>query len=83
MLKCKSASELVSQSLDRQLTRSERFDLRFHLFICKYCNQFNQQLQAIRIALTKANEAVENDVSITMPSDTKKRLLQSIETSFK
>lgn len=80
MLKCRDASEIISQSLDRKLTKTERFSLRLHLFICKYCKKFNQQLQAIRVTLMQATSAIENDDSIKMPSETKQRLLQSFES---
>jgi hypothetical protein len=82
MLSCKDASQIISQSLDRQLTVRERFALNLHLLICKYCKQFSQQLHAIRAALKLASRAIENDDTIKMPSETKKRLMQSIESSY-
>ena len=81
MLSCKDASQIISQSLDRQLTVRERFALKLHLLICKYCKQFSQQIVAIRVALKLASSAIENDDSIKMPSEAKKRLLQSIESN--
>lgn len=82
MLSCKEASQIISQSLDRQLTMRERFALKLHLLICKYCKQFSQQLQTIRNALKIASTTIENDDTIKMPSETKKRLIQSIESSY-
>lgn len=82
MLSCKDASQIISQSLDRQLTMRERFAVKLHLLICKYCKQFNQQLQTIRAALKLTSTAIENDDTIKMPSETKKRLMQSIESSY-
>ena len=81
MLICKDASQIISQSLDRQLTMWERFALKLHLLICKYCKQFSQQIVAIRVALKSSSSAIENDGSIKMPSETKRRLLQSIESN--
>ena len=82
MLSCKNASQIISQSLDRPLTMRERFALKLHLLICKYCKQFSQQLHAIRVALKLASSAIENDDTIKMPSETKNRLMQSIESSY-
>ena len=82
MLSCKDASQIISQSLDRQLTMRERFAVKLHLLICKYCKQFSQQLQTIRVALKLARSAVENDDTIKMPPETKKRLMQSIESTY-
>ena len=81
ILSCKEASQFISQSLDRPLTIRERFALKLHLLICKYCTRFSQQLQAIRVALKLTTSAIDNDDTIKMPSETKKRLMQSIESS--
>jgi predicted anti-sigma-YlaC factor YlaD len=77
---CKQASQIISQSLDRKLTLRETLVLKFHLFICIACKQFNQQLMALRTTFKKLNTLIENDTNIQMPSETKKRLLKSIES---
>ncbi len=79
MLTCKQASQIISQSLDRKLSWNERFALRLHLFICKYCLRFRQQLQTLRVALKSMSEAAENDTNITLPSATKARIAKSME----
>lgn len=51
MLKCKQATELMSQSQDRNLTLHERTRLRLHLFICSGCANFNKQMGFIHTAM--------------------------------
>lgn len=80
MLRCKDTSQIISQSLDRQLTMRERFALKFHLLICKHCRRFSQQLQTIGLALKLIARANEDD-KIKMPPETKERIMQSIESS--
>ena len=80
MLDCKQASQLISQSLDRSLTLRERLSLKLHLFICKYCKQFSQHMQTIRVALKQMTSSIESNDSIEMPSAAKSRILQSIES---
>ena len=80
MLDCKQTSQLISQSLDRSLTLRERFALRLHLLVCKYCKQFSQHLQTIRVALKQMTSSIESNDGITMPSAAKSRILQSIES---
>ena len=80
MLDCKQTSQLISQSLDRSLTLRERFALRLHLLVCKYCKQFSQHLQTIRIALKQMTSSIESNDGIAMPSAAKSRILQSIES---
>ena len=49
-LSCSKMSKLMSASLDRPLTRYERFQLRMHLYICRFCRRFFSQIQLIRKA---------------------------------
>jgi Putative zinc-finger len=74
MLDCKQTSQLISQSLDRQLTLRERFALQLHLMVCKFCKSFSQQLQIIRVNVRALVNAVEKDDTITIPSSIKERI---------
>jgi len=80
MMDCKQASKVISQSLDRKLTLRERIALKLHLFICDACKHFNHQLLTLRTSFKHLSASVENDTLIQMPSETKKRLMQSIES---
>lgn len=81
-MNCKEASQLISQSLDRHLGLRERSALRLHLLICKYCLRFNQQLQTLRTALRKMESNIENDPSITLSSESKTRIAETIESNI-
>ena len=82
MLDCKHASQLISKSLDRQLSWRERFAVRLHLFICRYCSRFNQQLNTMRKALKRMSQTIENDTDIRLPAESKSRIAQSIESAI-
>jgi Putative zinc-finger len=82
MLDCKQTSQLISQSLDRTLTLRERFALQLHLFVCKYCKQFSQHLQTLRVALKQMTNSIENDNTIEMPSVAKKRIIDMVEATL-
>ena len=79
MLDCKRTSQLISQSLDRQLTLRERFALKLHLFICKKCTQFSQHLQTLRVAIKTMVNSIESNDSIEMPSAAKQRISTYLE----
>ncbi len=83
MLNCKETSQLASQSLDRELTRKERFALGFHQLICKACRRFGQQLNSLNVILKQLKDNVENDTSITISSSGKKRIAELIDSSTK
>ena len=81
MLDCKQTSQLISQSLDRPLTLRERFALRLHLLFCKYCKQFSQHLQTLRVAMRTVAHSVETDNTIEMPAEAKKRITDLLSAS--
>ena len=51
MMNCKQATRLMSQGQDRELSLAERARLRFHLFICTGCTNYNKQLKIIHQAM--------------------------------
>ncbi len=81
MLSCKKASQIISQSLDRPLTMRERFALKLHLLICKYCKRFSQHMQCLRVAIKKMTHSIENDNTIEMPLEAKKRIANLAEAT--
>lgn len=83
MLNCKQTSQLVSQSLDRRLTLQERFAVRLHLWICKYCKRFSQQLLALRVGMQRMTKLIEEDTQLHMPSESKARIAKSLESEMK
>ena len=55
---CNGISELVSESLDRDLTPVERFAVRLHLLYCSACRRYRKHTQAIRTMLRAAEETL-------------------------
>jgi len=82
MLNCKQASQLISQGLDKKLSTRERFGLKMHLFICKYCKRFSQQLERLHVAMKSIGKNIENDESITLPTEAKERIVKSIKSNI-
>jgi len=80
MLTCKQASQIISQSLDNPLSRSDRIKLKFHLFICNACTRFNQQLHLIKTAVKRMKLETENDTTIQLTVEAKARINQAIES---
>jgi hypothetical protein len=50
MRSCREISELVSQSLDRDLSLRERLAVRLHLMLCSRCAKFKKQMLFMRKA---------------------------------
>lgn len=67
---CKDASYLKVKSSFHKLNLSEKILYHFHLFMCKYCRRFSQQIQ-------KLDDFIKNSSktdSLTM-SESKKALI--------
>ncbi|TVP52998.1 MAG: zf-HC2 domain-containing protein, partial [Halomonas sp.] len=47
MVMCREATTLMSQKLDRPLTRRESFTLRLHTIICGPCKRCQEQFQLL------------------------------------
>jgi len=58
-LTCKEATALMSQGLDRRLSRWERYKLRLHLLLCDACSQFMRQTAFMRRALRRLADSEE------------------------
>ena len=50
MLTCHEASRLISEAQDRPLVLAERAKLRVHLVVCRFCRQFETQMDFLRTA---------------------------------
>ncbi|GAB2524958.1 zf-HC2 domain-containing protein [Microbulbifer agarilyticus] len=48
MMDCKQATRLLSEQQDRKLSRREKLALKFHVFMCKACRNFGQQMGSLR-----------------------------------
>lgn len=79
MLNCKQASELVSQSFDRPLPWTKRWQLKFHLMICKLCARFFTQMQAMHQAAHHLQDKIESDESITLSDSAKQKIREQLK----
>ncbi|UDM17386.1 zf-HC2 domain-containing protein [Vogesella sp. XCS3] len=55
-MSCKQASRLISDGMDRPLSRSEQVRLSFHLLLCRNCRHFRQQMQQLRSGIRRARD---------------------------
>lgn len=81
LISCKQASRLISQSLDRKLTLSERLKLRAHLFVCDMCRRFQAHLTMIRISVKRFTHQIEHDESVRLSEEAKQRIARVIESN--
>lgn len=48
MMSCKQVTHLISEQLDRELSRRERMAMKFHLMMCTGCSNFRNNMHFLR-----------------------------------
>ena len=79
-LTCDESSHLLSDAMDRDLSRVERTALRLHNLSCRSCRRFIAQLTFLR---RSASKAVIEDGRGTLSSEAKERLRESLTKASK
>ena len=75
MKNCKQTSLLVTQSMDRRLTWSERLGMRIHLAMCDNCARFVKQMRLIREMLDSEDDAVQPG----LPEERRERIARKLK----
>ncbi len=79
MLTCKEVSQLVSESLDRNLPLRQRIAVRLHLFRCKICSRYREQMLFLRNAArlyAKETEEATGLPGASLSSEARQRMKQ-------
>jgi len=78
-LSCNKASHLASESLDRELSRNERWALRIHTLVCRNCRRMFAQLKMLRALVSKMPESAHQQLRAALTqlsTDRKQRIKQ-------
>jgi predicted anti-sigma-YlaC factor YlaD len=73
MLTCRHTTRLISDDLERPLTKFERLILGVHLLGCRPCRRFRRALGWLHGSLASAADDVQ------MPSDARERIGRALE----
>ena len=76
---CQSTVEMISQSMERSLSLRERFKIKFHLWICAWCQWYLEHLQLIRkTARAKADEVADVANGATLSNEARERIKRNL-----
>lgn len=79
MFNCKKITYLVSESLDHNLPFYQRFGIRLHLFMCKFCARYRDQLLFLRKTFRRYSESDEDlKLLVKLSPEAGKQIKQSI-----
>ncbi|MDJ0818525.1 MAG: hypothetical protein QNJ58_20125 [Desulfobacterales bacterium] len=79
MFNCKSVSEKVSLAMDQTLPFRERLMITMHMWMCKYCRRFKDQMLTMRKAL-RLEESYEEKagLSLSLPSRIREQIKKDL-----
>lgn len=71
MFKCRDIHDHASDYLEKRLSRWQRVQFRWHLFICVHCRNFIRQMRTTVSALaglkkSPDNSAIDNQVALLL-----------------
>ncbi|HEA69486.1 MAG TPA: hypothetical protein ENI07_22140 [Desulfobacterales bacterium] len=79
MFSCKEVTQMVSESMDRDLPRYQRIEIWIHLMMCKFCSRYRQQLMSLRKVLRpQALHAENNEPHAKLSPEARKRIKKSL-----
>jgi hypothetical protein len=80
---CREASRLQSEVLDHALTPLQRFGLRAHLLLCKWCRRYGKQIRFLRCAAHEHPDEVTAATPSTLSPETRERLKRAFRDEAK
>lgn len=79
MYNCREVTQMVSESLDRELSFYQRIGIRMHLLMCKLCSRYQKQLLFLReIIGLQAASSEDPESTIELPPGARERIKHSI-----
>ena len=84
---CTEFVQVMSQSLERQLTLHERLTLRLHFLYCEYCLRYMKHLRFMREAIrARSAKILDDEVPLpvpALPTEARERLKRALEDKSK
>ena len=78
---CKAATRLQSEGLDRKLLFRQRFGLRFHLLLCKWCRRYGKQVTFLRNAAHEHPDEIAEPIPQRLSDGARERIKQKLRTN--
>jgi hypothetical protein len=76
--KCREVVRLLSQSMEVKLPVATRIRIRFHYFICVWCQRYGKQLRRLRESASSLPEHVDGFCPETLSDSSKERLKKAL-----
>ncbi len=77
MLRCREITQLVSESMERELPFRQRMQVWMHLAMCRVCSAFARQIRALRTVIrvkSELSEPVTDDPEARLSTEARERI---------
>jgi hypothetical protein len=78
---CKQAARLQSQALARPLPLPQRFGLRLHLLICRWCRRFGEQVNFLQSAAHPCPGDEEAYAVRGLTAEARERIMRAVQAT--
>lgn len=75
---CEGYTELISASMDADLSRLDRFAVRLHATFCKGCRRYRKQVLQLRDMLRHIDENLRNSDAMQLTAEARDRILLAL-----
>jgi hypothetical protein len=79
---CKTASRLQSEALDHKLTWPQRWGLRIHLVLCKWCSRYGKQIAFVHKVAHSHPDAVTTAVPPPLSNEARARIRKQLRANI-
>ena len=79
MLSCKDAGELISDSIDGQLSFRQKMRLKAHLIFCRWCRLYKKQVEYISDLISAGTQTDKPPVQSSLSSDASQKIKKALE----
>ena len=76
---CRVATRLQSEALDHKLSLRQRFGLRVHLLLCKWCRRYGKQIAFLRNAAHEHPDELAEPVPQKLSDEARERIKRSLQ----
>ena len=75
---CEGYTELMSASMDSDLSRLDRFAVRLHTIYCKGCRRYRKQIMQLRRMMGRLDETVQPADEMKLRPEARERMLAAL-----
>ena len=76
---CQAATRLQSEAIERKLPLRQRFGLRVHLMLCKWCRRYGKQITFLRDAAHEHPDELAEPVPQKLSNEARERIKQRFQ----